>query len=90
MDGEFGFATIISVKLPEGKKKRVLCRFFMMLKTVIFVLVQIEKVIVCKKADFFCVYWISQFEGPTQCSQLTVKAIFKRLRKLQCVSKQCM
>ena len=25
----------------------------MMLKTVIFVLVQIEKVIVCKKADFF-------------------------------------
>ena len=53
MDVEFGFATIISVKLPEGKKKRVLCRFFMMLKTVIFVLVQIEKVIVCKKADFF-------------------------------------
>ena len=53
MDVEFGFATIISVKLSEGKKKRVLCRFFMMLKTVIFVLVQIEKVIVCKKAGFF-------------------------------------
>ena len=53
MDVEFGFATIISVNLPEGKKKRVLCRFFVMLKTVIFVLVQIEKVIVCKKADFF-------------------------------------
>ena len=52
MDVEFGFATIISVKLPEGKKKRIVS-FFMMLKTVIFVLVQIEKVIVCKKADFF-------------------------------------
>ena len=36
-------------------------------------------------ADFFCVYWISQLEGlSTQCSQLTVKAMFTRLRKLQC------
>ena len=52
VDIEFGFVTMISVKQPEGKKKRVLFRFFMMLKTVIFVLVQIEKVIVCKKADF--------------------------------------
>ena len=42
MDVEFGFATIISVKLPEGKKTRIVS-FFMMLKTVI----------VCKKADFF-------------------------------------
>ena len=53
MDVEFGFATIISVKLPEGKKNAYCVVFFMMLKTVIFVLVQIEKVIVCKKADFF-------------------------------------
>ena len=37
----------------------------------------------------FCVYWISQFEGlSTQCSQATVKAMFTRLRKLQCL-KQC-
>ena len=27
VDVEFGFATMISVKLPEGKKNRVLCRF---------------------------------------------------------------
>ena len=54
MDVEFGFATIISVKLPEGKKNASCVVFFMMLKTVIFVLVQIEKVIVCKKADFLC------------------------------------
>ena len=53
MDVEFGFATMICVKQPEGKKKTRIVSFFMMLKTVIFVLVQIEKVIVCKKADFF-------------------------------------
>ena len=52
VDAEFGFAKMISVKLPEGKKMHIVS-FFMMLKTVIFVLVQIEKVIVCKKADFF-------------------------------------
>ena len=52
VDVEFGFATTISVKQPEGKKTRIVSSF-MMLKTVIFVLVQIEKVIVCKKADFF-------------------------------------
>ena len=51
MDVEFGFATMISVKQPEGKKRRIVSSF-MMLKTVIFVLVEIEKVIVCKKADF--------------------------------------
>ena len=33
---------------------------------------------------FFCVYWVSQFEGlPSQCSQLIVKAMFAQLRKLQ-------
>ena len=51
VDVEFGFVTMISVKLPEGKKTRIVSSF-MMLKTVIFVLVQIEKVIVCKKAHF--------------------------------------
>ena len=41
----------------------------MTLKTVISVLVQIQKVI-------FCVYWIFQFEGHSmQCSQLTIKAL---------------
>ena len=34
-------------------KKTRIVSFIMTLKTVIFVLVQIEKVIVCKKADFF-------------------------------------
>ena len=91
VDVEFGFATMISVKQPEGKKKTRIVSFFMTFKTVIFVLVQIEKVIVCKKADFFFVYWVFQFEGhSTQCSKLTGKVMFKRLRKLQYVSKQCM
>ena len=53
VDVKFGFATMISVKQPEGKKKTRIVSFFMTFKTVIFVLVQIEKVIVCKKADFF-------------------------------------
>ena len=39
VDVEFGFATMISVKLPEGKKTRIVS-FSMMLKTVNFVLVQ--------------------------------------------------
>ena len=44
----------------------------MTLKMAIFVLVQIQKVIFCNKADFFHVYWISQFEEhSTQCSELT-------------------
>ena len=47
----FGFATMISVKEPEGKKHDF-CRFSMTLKMVIFVLVQIQKVIFCKKTDF--------------------------------------
>ena len=53
VDVEFGFATMISVKLPKGKKKTRIVSFSMMLKTVNFVLVQIEKMIVRKKADFF-------------------------------------
>ena len=37
----------------------------------------------------FCVYWIFQFEElSTQCSQVTVKSMVTRLRKLQCL-KQC-
>ena len=38
---------MISVKEPD------FCHFSMMLKMVIFVLAQIQKVIFCKKADFF-------------------------------------
>ena len=52
VDVAFGFATMISAKQPEGKKTRIVS-FFMTFKTVIFVFGQIEKVIVCKKADFF-------------------------------------
>ena len=45
----FGFAMMISVyKNPEGKK-RDFGRFTMTLKTVIFVHVQIQKVVFCKK-----------------------------------------
>ena len=68
---------------PEGKK-RDFFRFSMMLEMVFFVLVQIKKKIT-KKLIFFRVYWVSQFGAhSTQCSQLTVKAMFARLRKLQC------
>ena len=71
-------------KKPEDKKC-YFCHFSMLLKTVIFVLIQIQKVIFCKKHWLFCVYWISQFEGlSTQYSKLTVKAMFAWLRKLQC------
>ena len=81
----FGFAMMISVvKNPEGKK-RDFCRFTITLKTVIFVYVQIQKVVFCKKALTFCIFWMSgQFEGhSTPCSQLTVKTMLARLRKLQ-------
>ena len=44
----FGFATTISVKNLKAIK-RDLCCFSMTLKTVIFFLVQIQKVIFCKK-----------------------------------------
>ena len=47
----FGFAMMISVKEAKGKKHDF-CRFSVTLKMVIFVLVQIQKVIFCKKADF--------------------------------------
>ena len=68
---------------PEGKK-RDFFRFSMMLEMVFFVVVQILKKIT-KKLIYFRVYWISQFGAhSTQCSQLTVKAMFARLRKLQC------
>ena len=81
----FGFAMMISVqKKPDGNKCDF-CRFSMTLKMVTFVPVQIQMVIFQKALTFFCIYWISQFEGlSTQCSQLTVKAIFTRLRNLQC------
>ena len=52
MDVEFGFATMISVKQPEVEKNAY-CVVFYDVKNGHFFLVQIEKVIVCKKADFF-------------------------------------
>ena len=58
----FGFAIYNDFcKKPEGKKHDF-CHFSMTLKTVIFVLVQIQKVICCKKRWLFYIYWISQFE----------------------------
>ena len=66
-------------------QKTWFCCFSMTLKPDIFVPVLIQKVIFCKKRWLFCSYWISQFEGLfTQFSQLIVKAMFVRLRKLQC------
>ena len=56
----------------------------MTLKMVIFVLSQIHKMIICfaKSADFFVFLGFPDFKDIY--SQLTVKAIFARLRKLQC------
>ena len=54
----FDFATMISEKNPEGKKQDF-CRFSM---TFCFDLVQIQKVILCKKR-FLRLFRISQFEG---------------------------
>ena len=48
-------------KKPEGKN--VICCFSMTLKTVIFVLVQIQTLIFRKNRLYFCVYWVSKFEG---------------------------
>ena len=47
----FWFCNDDLCRKPEGKKHDF-CRFSMTLKMVIFVLVQIQKVIFCKKADF--------------------------------------
>ena len=75
----FGFAMMISIK--KIKAKRDFCCFSLVLKTVIFVLVQIQILIFCKN---HCVYWVSQFEGlPSQCLQLIVTTMFGQLRKLQ-------
>ena len=60
------------------------CCFSMRLKTVIFVVVKIQTLIFCKNRKPFCVYWVSQLEElSSPCSQLIVKAMFVRLRKLQ-------
>ena len=91
VDVEFGFATIISVKLPQGKKNAYFVVFFYQVKNGHFCSCTNWKGDSLQESWLFCVYWIFQFEGhSTQCSKLTVKAMFKRLRKLQCVSKQCM
>ena len=66
------------------RQKRDFCCFSMTLKTVIFVLVQIQTLIFCKNRWYFCVYWVSKFEGlSSEWWQLIVKAMFARLRKLQ-------
>ena len=44
-------------------------------KTIIFVLVPIQKVIFCKKHWLFCVYWISQFEGLSALKMLTTDSL---------------
>ena len=55
-----------------------------MLKTVIFVVAEIQMLIFCKNRCLFCVYWVSQLEElSSQCSQLIDMAMFARLRKLQ-------
>ena len=70
---------------PHKGKKGHFRRFSLTLKTVIFVLVQTQKAIFGNNRDVPCVYWISKFKRHfILCSQLTVKAIFVRLRKLQC------
>lgn len=80
----FGFCNDDFCNKAEGKKGDF-CRFSMTLRTVISVVVQIQKVTFCKKRWLFCIYRISQFDGhSTQCSQLTIMAVFARLRKLQC------
>ena len=49
----------------------------MRLKTVIFVLVQIQTLIFCKNRCYFCANWVSQFKGlSSEWSQLIVKAMF--------------
>ena len=70
-------------KNHNGKKGHF-CRFRLMLKWSFFVVVQTQKVIFGKKRYVSCVYWISKFKGhPISCSQLTAKAMFAQLRKLQ-------
>ena len=65
-------------------KKGYFCCFCLMLKWSFFVVVQAQKVIFGKKCYVSYVYWISKFKGhPISCSQLTAKAIFAQLRKLQ-------
>ena len=78
MNVDFWFCDDYICKKPEGRmtSKTV--------KTVLF-LSKFKRQYFAKSADLFCVYWITQFEGrSTQCSQLTFKAMFTRLRKLQC------
>ena len=81
---EFWFFDDDFLKKHEGKKGHFCC-FSLTLKTASFVLVQTQKAIFGKNRYVSCIYWISKFKGHSiSCSQLTVKAIFVRLRKLQC------
>ena len=84
MMAEFWFFDDVFFNKQEGEKGHFR-RFSLTLKTVIFVLVQTQKAIFGKNRYVSCVYWISQFKGHSiSCSQLTIEAIFVRLRKLQC------
>ena len=81
----FGFAMMISVhKNPEGKKTRFLS-FYHDAKNGHFCLCPNSKGGILQKALTFCIFWMSgQFEGhSTPCSQLTVKTMLARWRKLQ-------
>ena len=79
----YGFAKKILIK-KNWRQKRDFCCFSMTLKTVIFVLVQIQTLIFCKNRGYFCVYWVSKFEVlSSELWKLIVKAMFARLRKLQ-------
>ena len=79
----YGFAKKILIK-KNWRQKRDFCCFSMTLKTVIFVLVQIQTLIFCKNRGYFCVYWVSKFEVfSSKLWKLIVKAMFARLRKLQ-------
>ena len=62
------------------RQKRDFCCFSMTLKTVIFVLVQIQTLIFCKNRWYFCVY---SSHHSSEWWQLIVKVMFARLRKLQ-------
>ena len=72
----FGFATMIFAK-ENMKVKSVTFLFFYDVENGHFCSRSNSKGdILQKKKNFFCFYWISQFEGhSTQCSKLTVKTM---------------
>ena len=80
----FGLVKMISV--INLKAKKGILSFFYDFKDGHFCSGPNSKGDILQKALTF-IYRISQFDGhSTQCSQLTIKAVFARLRKLQCFS----